>query len=119
MSPFCPGLTLEECPSNQSAMLRDQIKERVARGSTNRQIDEWLVAEYGESVLARPKGAVPWLVPAVLLAGGAGGLLYALSRRKAPPTEHPPVSVSSSSAPTAAERSRLAEDLGRFAEGTE
>lgn len=34
MSPFCPGLTLEECPSGEASRLRteiDQMVRRVAR----------------------------------------------------------------------------------------
>lgn len=70
MSPFCPGLTLEECPSQQAGELRDQIARRVASGSTNREIDRWLVDDYGESVLARPPQAISWMVPALFILTG-------------------------------------------------
>lgn len=114
MSPFCPGLTLSECPSQQSAELRSRIGTKIDAGWTNRRIDEWLVASYGEGVLAKPTGPVAYLVPIAVLLGGAGlvgflTLRWARSRRD---EDEPPL-VSD------AERERLARDLKVFAEGTE
>lgn len=111
MSPFCPGLTLEECPSSQAAALRERIDSRVRTGWTNRRIDEWLVANYGEGVLARPSGASAWAVPAAALAAGGlvvAALLARSSRRGQPP---PPAALG------AADRDRVAADLRRYAEG--
>jgi cytochrome c-type biogenesis protein CcmH len=76
MSPFCPGLTLAECPTRQAAELRTRIEEKISAGWTNRQIDAWLVANYGEGALGRPPEAAVWAVPAILLA--AGVLIVAL-----------------------------------------
>ena len=118
MSPFCPGLTLEECPSSEGAQLRQKIDRRIASGATNRQIDSWLVREYGESVLAKPPGALSWAVPAALVLLGLVSLLFILSGRAKPPVPEPdPDPLSGSGDP--AERSRMLEDLGRFAQGTE
>jgi cytochrome c-type biogenesis protein CcmH/NrfF len=82
MSTWCPGLTLAECPSAQAAVLRQRIAARVAEGWTNRRIDAWLVGDYGEGVLGRPRSAAAFLVPAaaVLL----GGLAVALVVRGRP-----------------------------------
>ncbi|MEO7803430.1 MAG: cytochrome c-type biogenesis protein CcmH [Actinomycetota bacterium] len=66
MSPFCPGLTVDECPSSQSADLRNRIAVEIDRGATNEQIDKWLVENYGTAVLGRPKSNIVWMVPAAV-----------------------------------------------------
>lgn len=33
MSPFCPGLNLEECPSGEASRLRTEIDQMVSRGA--------------------------------------------------------------------------------------
>jgi cytochrome c-type biogenesis protein CcmH/NrfF len=90
MSPFCPGVLLVDCQTRQSAELIGRIEDRIDRGWTNREIDEWLSDNYGPDVLATPSGALPWLIPAAILIGGAGVVVFVGSRRdrdlpKAPP----------------------------------
>lgn len=125
MSPFCPGLSLEECPSQQAGELRAEIERRIAAGATNRQIDRWLVAEYGESVLARPPQAVAWIIPAAFVLAGLAAVAYLLGRRPAAvnvdeaglvrtaQTEH------SATPAESAYRERMLEDLSIFSKGTE
>ena len=81
MSPFCPGLTLEECPSDQAARVRADIDGMVRRGATNREIDRWIVANFGEVALARPGRSFPWLVPPLVAAGGSAAVVLLLRRR--------------------------------------
>jgi len=122
MSPFCPGLTLEECPSSEGARLRQKIDERIAGGATNRTIDSWLVAAYGESVLARPPGAISWLIPAGVVLIGLAAMLFVLTGRgKREPVPHQPPGLSADAADAAdsSARSRMLEDFSRFAKGTE
>jgi cytochrome c-type biogenesis protein CcmH len=111
MSPYCPGLTLTECPSTQAVELRERVREKVEAGWTNREIDGWLVSTYGESVLGRPRGAASWLAPALAVALGAALLALGLARRarRAPEPEPSP--------PAPEERERLLADLRAFAEG--
>lgn len=71
MSPFCPGLTLDECPTDQSASLRAELESMIRQGSTNQEIDEWVVQNYGEVALATPSGMSAWLAP---VAVGVAGL---------------------------------------------
>lgn len=122
MSPFCPGLTLDECPSSQATELRQKIDKRIAAGATNQEIDSWLVADYGESVLARPPSAISWLIPAMVLLAGLAALLFALAARGkvargkvARPSAEPVISDS----PDSPARSRMLKDLSEFAKGTE
>lgn len=79
-SPYCPGLLLIDCPTPEGAALRADIASQVAAGSTNRKIDAWLVENFGEAILGRPRGALAWGVPFVVLVAGA--LFIFLSWRK-------------------------------------
>jgi cytochrome c-type biogenesis protein CcmH len=81
MSPFCPGLTLEECPSDQASRLRAEIDQMVRRGETNEEIDDWIVDNFGEVALARPGGAAAWVAPPVVMLAGLGAVLVFLRGR--------------------------------------
>lgn len=96
MSTWCPGLTLGECPSGQAALLRQKIAAHVAEGWTNRQIDAWLVANYGEAVLGRPRSAGAFVVPLIAVVGGGLVVAFVLRRRLAP---GPVAAPASSTAP--------------------
>lgn len=127
MSPFCPGLTLSECPSSQSAELRNNIAEKTAAGWTNRRIDGWLVDSYGEAVLARPRGPVVYLVPIGVVLAGLALVVVGIvrwgrgseDRRGAAPAEGPIGPDPKTPLPSDFEKERLASEMRRFAEGTE
>lgn len=116
MSPFCPGLTLSECTSPQSAELRDRIAKKVESGWTNREIDDWLLQSYGESILGRPRGPLPYVVPAAVLVAGAVAvtvfILRGLRNR-----EHSEMALDPEI--NDEDRSRLELEIRTFAEGTE
>jgi cytochrome c-type biogenesis protein CcmH len=63
---------------------RRQIRRLIARGYTERQIKDALVAQYGERVLALPKASgfnvAVYVIPAALLLGGVAVLAIALPR---------------------------------------
>ncbi len=109
MSPFCPGITLHDCPSRAALDLRDQIEEWVRAGWSRDRVLAELVAEYGESVLAVPDGPltpVSRLLPVAAI--GAGGLLvWRLINRWQRRPEALPVVQSA----TAAERAVLDAEL--------
>lgn len=76
MSPYCPGVTLHDCPSKEADALRERIRDRAAAGWSEDRIMDELVAQYGESIHAVPPadggGIAAWVLPAVVaLAGGA------------------------------------------------
>ena len=84
MSPFCPGLTLHDCPSDAALRLRDRIESWVRRGDSRAEVMARLRREYGPAIAATPPargpGLVAWLLPAaVALTGGA--LAWGLARR--------------------------------------
>jgi len=107
MSPFCPGLTIAECPHGQSIALRREIADKVQKGWTNAEIDDWLVANYGESILGSPRDPLTRIAPVVLLIAGLGAVL-AIGRGRAPTVE--PAGL------TAGEQQTIEADLADFRE---
>jgi cytochrome c-type biogenesis protein CcmH len=89
MSPFCPGVLLADCQSRQSGDLKERIGEKVTAGWNNRQIDSWLVSNYGSDVLANPRGFLPWAIPAAVVLIGAFILLTRRGPDVAPVTAEP------------------------------
>lgn len=95
MSPFCPGLTLDECPSDQATRLRAEVEEMIGRGDTNAEIDRWIVDNFGEVALARPDGSLAWVAPPLMVLAGLATVLVFLKRRSGPgsgadPAPEPP-----------------------------
>lgn len=75
MSPYCPGVTLHDCPSDSAVALRDQIVGWAQQGFTRAQILDKLEAEFGPTIRAVPpasgSGLLAWLLPGVAALGGA------------------------------------------------
>jgi len=84
MSPFCPGLTLADCPSQQAFELRDQITTRLAAGERPDAVVSDLVGKYGVRILADPSytrvGAIAWGTPIVFAIFGAMALAVFVRR---------------------------------------
>lgn len=70
MSPYCPGLTLEVCPSPQADSLRKVIIARVQRGDSRTTIETDLERDFGAAIRSTPKsegfGLVGWAVPGLV-----------------------------------------------------
>ena len=81
MSPYCPGVTLHDCPSDAAVALRDRIEAMAEQGMERAEIIAVLEQEYGESIRAVPpasgSGLGAWLLPGLAALGGvaAGWLL--------------------------------------------
>jgi cytochrome c-type biogenesis protein CcmH/NrfF len=110
MSPFCPGVTLHDCPSDNAIQLRSQIAAWAARGWSSQRIMVKLVAEYGPDIRAVPsdRGAsrLVWLLPGIALvlgAGTAGVLAWRWTRTRADPPPRPELAPH--------DRQRLEEEL--------
>jgi len=89
-SPYCPGLMLEVCPSQQAEFLRDSIHTMAAQGQSAQQIVERVLAAHGERYRGLPKksgvGLWAWVMPPVVLLGGlvlVAMRIGALRRRRA------------------------------------
>lgn len=85
MSPYCPGLTLDACPSSSAVELRQEINQRQKDGESPAAIVADLEERFGDKVRGTPKavgsGLFMWIAPGV--AGGLILLLVALFTRRA------------------------------------
>lgn len=77
MSPFCPGRTLADCPSQAAKSLVLWVVMQEAAGRTRADVEEELYARYGEVMRPAPRaegiGLTAYVIPALVFA--AGGLL--------------------------------------------
>jgi cytochrome c-type biogenesis protein CcmH/NrfF len=85
--PSCTDLSVSESNATTAIAVRHQIESMVAAGKSDAEIDQALVAEYGQTILLVPPdaGGVPliWIIPIVLGAGalvGVGVLFWRRSR---------------------------------------
>ncbi len=100
----CQNQNLADSHASLANDLRREIRLQILDGKSANDIDEYLVARYGEFVLYRPRfnsrTLVLWLGPFVLLLIGLGSV-YLMARRKASGREQQIASRTSS--PQAAE----------------
>jgi cytochrome c-type biogenesis protein CcmH len=84
MSPYCPGVTLHDCPSQNALELRDDIENYARDGMTEAEIMDRLEADFGPAIRAEPSsegaGILAWILPSIALLIG-GGLAWMLVRR--------------------------------------
>ncbi|MGH2828413.1 MAG: cytochrome c-type biogenesis protein [Actinomycetota bacterium] len=84
MSPYCPGVTLHDCPSQNALELRDDIETYARDGMTEAEIMDRLEADFGPAIRAEPSsegaGVLAWILPSIALLIG-GGLAWMLVRR--------------------------------------
>ena len=78
MCPVCAGETLAQSDSPAAAQVKRYIQRRIAAGDTRSQIKRELVAQYGTRILAAPPrhgfDLLAWVLPLVLILGGAAGM---------------------------------------------
>lgn len=83
MSPFCPGVTLHDCPSDAATEKRLEIEGWARSGWSEDRIMAQLEDDFGQNIRANPsgtRGLVAWAIPAAVLAAGIATALY-LSKR--------------------------------------
>ena len=84
----CQNQTLADSNAPLAVDLRNQMREQLAKGASEREVREFMVARYGDFVLYRPpfkaSTAVLWLGPFVLLLGGLVVLMRRLRSRRVP-----------------------------------
>jgi cytochrome c-type biogenesis protein CcmH len=84
----CQNQTLADSNAPLAVDLRNQIREQLQGGASEREVIDFMVARYGDFVLYRPPFKAStfalWIGPFVLLALGAFLLLRRLVRRRAP-----------------------------------
>ncbi|HYL25718.1 MAG TPA: cytochrome c-type biogenesis protein [Burkholderiales bacterium] len=84
----CQNQTLAESNAPLAMDLRNQIREQLAAGKSEREVVDYLVARYGDFVRYRPplraSTALLWAGPFVFLIGGFYVLARFLRRRRVP-----------------------------------
>lgn len=88
--PTCQGLSVADSTAPIATTMRDVIAEQIAEGRTDEQIREHFVARYGEWILLSPTvgglGWVVWLLPVLLVFGGAVAAARLMGRQPTPTT---------------------------------
>jgi cytochrome c-type biogenesis protein CcmH len=116
MCPIC-GTLLELAESPQALREKAFIKGLIAQGKTKAEIKDALVAQYGQEVLALPKGSgfdlSAYLAPVIAFVVAAVALAIGVLRWRRdsgpPGPESPPVE-----GPTGEDAERLDADLARY-----
>ena len=82
----CQNQTIAESDADRAKDLRNQIREKLQQGQSQRDIIDYMIARYGDFVLWRPPfkpiTLLLWLGPVLLLAAGLLALLYLLARQR-------------------------------------
>ena len=85
----CQNQNLADSDAPLAQDLREEIYNMMQAGSTNDEIKQFLIDRYGDFVLYMPpvksNTLVLWLMPAVLLFGGALVVLVVVRKRKLNP----------------------------------
>lgn len=84
----CQNQTLAESNAPLAVDLRSQIRDQLARGASEREVREFMVARYGDFVLYKPplkaSTVALWLGPFALLVAGFALLVRRLRRPRSP-----------------------------------
>jgi len=107
----CQNQTLADSNAPLAVDLRNQIREKMQQGASERDIVDYMVARYGDFVLYRPPfkatTVLLWAGPILLMIAGLATLYFRLARRRA----EPKAELSDE------ERARAAALLGRNGDG--
>ncbi len=107
LSPYCPGLTLSNCPSPSADSLRRVIHSQLVAGQTSDQVVAGLVEDFGEGILGAPPARgfarVLWIAPWVGMVVGFLIINWLVRRRRTAPA----VAAPAASALSAADQERL------------
>lgn len=81
----CQGESIDESGSPFAADVRHLVRQQIADGQSDRQIEDFLVARYGDFILMKPPVQpdtwLLWLAPFLVL--GAGGTVAWVTIKKA------------------------------------
>ena len=82
----CQNQTIADSNAGLAIDLKNEVREKMEQGMSDRQILDFVVARYGDFVLYRPPFKATtlllWLGPLLLLAAGLFALFYKLARRR-------------------------------------
>jgi cytochrome c-type biogenesis protein CcmH len=82
--PVCAGSSIEESPAFQAEEMKAVVREQVAAGRSDREIEEFFVSKYGDWILlappARGLNLLVYVLPVMLVLGG-GFFVYRTARK--------------------------------------
>lgn len=82
--PVCQGESVAESPSDSAQAIVTLVRQQVAAGWTDQQVEQYFVDRYGDWILLDPprRGStlLLWAVPLVAITGGAVALLSRLEK---------------------------------------
>jgi cytochrome c-type biogenesis protein CcmH/NrfF len=117
VSPYCPGVTLHDCPSAAAVELRTKIQSWIEDGASEQAVLDRLEQEYSTTINAAPApdgtGIWAYVLPAVALIGGLGLVVLLVRRWTDKGGGTPP-----SRPLTRDERTRLESELSAFRSGS-
>ena len=86
MCPVCDGQTLDQSQSLIAENMKDTIKKKIEEGYDEKEIKNYFISRYGESVIAYPTfqgfNIVAYLIPVLLIALGLGILGFYIKKDK-------------------------------------
>jgi cytochrome c-type biogenesis protein CcmH len=88
----CQGESIDESQAPLAAELRQLVRQQMAEGRSDRQIQEFLTARYGNYILMRPPVEADtyflWAAPFLVLVVAGGVAFFVISKaRKAAPSD--------------------------------
>lgn len=119
-SPFCPGRSLQDCPSSKAHELKAQMRLRLEQGAPPEEVLKEVFARFGDQYRAVPAyegfGKLVWWIPlGFLLTGLCTALVVGLGRKKSSTV----VSASQEGAPASSViseeiKARIEKELSQF-----
>lgn len=89
----CQNESIAESNAVLAADLRQVVRERIAAGDTDQQVEDFMVARYGDFVLLKPpfeaETWILWLGPFAVVVIGAVAIFAYLRRRRGQPEAAP------------------------------
>jgi len=94
MSPFCPGRTLADCPSEQAEKLREWIVAQEEQGRDREDVTGELFRSFGDVLRQAPAaegvGLAAYVIPIAIFCAGGGLVALFLARRRGAALAGPP-----------------------------
>jgi cytochrome c-type biogenesis protein CcmH len=88
MCPICSGQTISQSHAQISETMREMVRERLVSGDTDDEIYAFMVAAFGQDIIASPPttglGLAVWVVPPVAILLGAVAVAYVVRQLRAP-----------------------------------
>jgi cytochrome c-type biogenesis protein CcmH len=82
--PVCQGVSIQESPSELARQMRAVVRDQLRAGKTPNEVKAYFVSKYGEWILLEPKARgfnlIVYAVPAAVILGGLGVVVFAVRR---------------------------------------